>query len=155
MAKHNPSVLEALREHPFLQGVGEGPLKRLASFSALAYYETDDVILRAGERAITCHLIREGRVAITVHDPKRHQIVLQTLGEGSVAGWSWLTPPYRWCFDARAVSNVKTIAVAAEDLRKAFADDHEFGFEMLQRFTEIFAERLHAARFQLLDLYSA
>ena len=41
------------------------------------------------------------RVEIDV--PTRGPITLQTLADGEMLGWSWLFPPYRWQFDARAV----------------------------------------------------
>jgi hypothetical protein len=32
-------------------------------------------------------------------------------------------------------------------------DDHDFGFEMMKRFTLIMADRLEATRLQLMDVY--
>ena len=29
--------------------------------------------------------------------------MIETLEAGEVVGWSWLFPPYRWHFDARAL----------------------------------------------------
>ena len=52
------------------------------------------------------YVIRHGRVAIEVADPPTGPRVIDTVGDGDVVGWSWLVPPYRWIFDARATDDV-------------------------------------------------
>ena len=49
--------------------------------------------------------------------------MIETVGPGGAVGWSWLFPPYRWHFDARALDPVGAVAVDAACLRaKADAD---------------------------------
>ena len=37
--------------------------------------------------------------------PARGAVVIETIETGEVVGWSWLFPPYRWHFDARALDD--------------------------------------------------
>jgi hypothetical protein len=85
--------------------------------------------------------------------PERGRLVFQTLGEHEIVGISWLIPPYRWTFDARALELTRAIEVDARCLRQKCDDDHDLGYEMMKRFVPILVERLHAARMQILDLY--
>ena len=78
-----------------------------------------------------------------------------TLEKDSVLGWSWLFPPYRWQFNARAKTDIHAIAVEGACLRAKCFNDHEFGYDILQRFSQILAERLQSTRLQLMDVYSA
>ena len=64
-----------------------------------------------------------------------------------------MVEPYRWRFDARAVGEVGAIALDGRCLRDKAAVDPAFGYALLQRVTAVLAERLHAARIGLLDLY--
>ncbi len=74
---------------------------------------------------------------------------------GGTVGWSWLFPPYRWQFDARAIDSVGVVAVDATCLRaKADADD-AFGHQLVTRMAGVLLERLQATRIRLLDLYGA
>ena len=66
-------------------------------------FDPGDLLLAEGDPADTLYLLRRGRVAIEVHSPGAGPIVIETVGPGAVVGWSWLVPPYRWHFDARAV----------------------------------------------------
>ena len=45
-----------------------------------------------------------GDVALEIVVPGRGPHVVETLHTGEVLGWSWLFPPYRWTFDAQALT---------------------------------------------------
>jgi CRP/FNR family transcriptional regulator, cyclic AMP receptor protein len=70
-------------------------------------------------------------------------------------GWSWLVPPYRWVFDARAVAPTSAMAFDAVCLRGKCDADPALGFDLMQRVARVMYERLQAARVRLLDLYGA
>ena len=72
---------------------------------------------------------------------------------GEILGWSWLVPPYRWHFDARAVELTRAIALDGKCLREKCEEDHDLGYEVMRRFVVIIAQRLEETRLQLLDVY--
>ena len=80
---------------------------------------------------------------------------MQTLDAGDVFGWSSLMPPYRWTFDAIAYEDTRALVIDGPGLRKALESDHDLGYEVLKRFNTVFAERLKAARLQMLNLFEA
>ena len=45
--------------------------------------------------------------------PQRGAVTIETLHGGDILGWSWLFPPYRTIFDARALGVVRTLAFDA------------------------------------------
>ena len=51
-------------------------------------------------------------VALEVHVPNRGALVFETRDDDGVLGWSWLIPPYRWHFDARALVPTRATALA-------------------------------------------
>ena len=60
--------------------------------------------------------------------------MIQTLGEDDVIGYSWLFPPYRWRFDARAVEPLRALALDGQCLRGKCDDDPVLGYELMKRF---------------------
>ncbi len=64
-------------------------------------------IFKEGEAADTFYLIRDGKVAVEIFAPQRKPIIVATLGEGEILGWSWLLPPYQWKFHARAMRSAR------------------------------------------------
>jgi CRP/FNR family cyclic AMP-dependent transcriptional regulator len=71
-----------------------------------------------------------------------------------VLGWSWLFEPYRWHFDALAQTDVTAVAFDALCLRGKCDSNHDLGYEMVKRFSQVIMDRLQATRLALLDLYS-
>src|SRR5690606_24863039 len=92
-----------LADHPFLRGLDAAQLDVIADCARFVEFPAGACLFRAGEPARDCFLIRRGHVGVEINDVRQGPVVLQTLGEPSVLGWSWMVPPYRWCFDARAL----------------------------------------------------
>jgi CRP/FNR family cyclic AMP-dependent transcriptional regulator len=149
----DPGILEALGNHPFLQGFGEQHRIRLASGVRSLSAAPGEYLAREGESAQAFYLIQSGRVAIGTHLAERGAVPIQTVGPGEVVGWSWLLPPYRWQFDARAIDAVQGLVFNADGLRQQCEQDHELGFHLLRQLVAVIASRLAASRVQRLDIY--
>jgi CRP-like cAMP-binding protein len=118
-------------------------------------FNAGETIFREGEDADKFYLIRQGKVALETAVPQRGSVIIQTLGEGEVLGWSWLVAPYRWRFDARATELTRAIALDGKCLRGRSEEDHDLGYELMKRAAQIMEQRLQAARLQLLDVYGS
>jgi len=151
MEQHDLS--QSLHEHPFLSDMNDYLIKTLLSCASNVMIKEGTVIFQEGETAKNFYLIRSGRVALEVQGGEKGQIRVQTVGPGEVLGWSWLIAPYRWHFDALAVEDVHAFAIDATCLRTKSETDHNFGYEMLRRFSAVLERRLEASRLQLLDMY--
>jgi CRP-like cAMP-binding protein len=116
-------------------------------------FNAGEFLLEEGKEANTFYLIREGKVSLEVVIPGRGAVTFETLGGGEMLGWSWLIPPYRWRFDARAVHMTRAIAFDGKCLRAKCEDDHEMGYDLVKRVSASLGERLDATRFRLLDMY--
>ncbi|MCK4775551.1 MAG: Crp/Fnr family transcriptional regulator, partial [Candidatus Krumholzibacteria bacterium] len=73
--------------------------------------------------------------------------------DGDVVGWSWMFPPYKWHFDARAMELTRAAVFDARCLRGKFDKDPQLGFELMKRFASVMLDRLNISRLQLLDFY--
>jgi|SRR5512141_1448784 CRP/FNR family cyclic AMP-dependent transcriptional regulator len=142
-----------LAEHPFAQGLEERYLALLTSCASNVRFEAGRVIFREGEEANQFYMVREGNLAVELHAAERGAMTVLTVGAGEVLGWSWLVPPYRWNFDARALEPTRAIALDGKCLRTKAEQDHDLGYELLKRVAQIMEERLHATRLQLLNVY--
>lgn len=144
-----------LREHPFFHGMSDIHLATIAGCAINVRFEPGEFLAREGEEAKWFYILRHGRAALETFSPQKGPLVIQTVGEGEILGWSWLLPPYHWRFSARAMDLVRAVALDGECLRGKCEADHELGYQLLKRFAEVVAERLSATRMQLLDLYGA
>lgn len=144
-----------LAKHPFLKGLKPEHLKILVGCASNVRFNAGQFLFHEGEEANEFYMIREGKVAVQTQGAERGPIIVQTIGEGEVLGWSWLIPPYRWRFDVKALELTRAIALDGKCLRTKSEEDHDLGYQLLRRFAGIIVERLEAARLQLLDVYKA
>jgi CRP-like cAMP-binding protein len=143
-----------IAEHPFFAGLDGAFTALMVGCASNVRFKKGDYILREGDPANTFYLVREGKVAVEVLAPQRKPIILATLDEGEILGWSWLLAPYQWKFHARALDDVRAIALDGKCLRGKCEENHDLGYEVLKRFTGIMEQRLEATRLQLLDVYA-
>ncbi len=143
-----------IAEHPFFAGLASDYTSLLSGCASNVRFDAGTYIFKEGEEAGEFYLIRAGKVALEIFAPQRKPIMLATLGEGEILGWSWLLPPYHWRFHARAVDAVRAIALDGKCLRTKCEQDHDLGYEVMKRFAHILQQRLEATRLQLLDVYA-
>jgi len=140
-------------ELPFLKGLDQQYIQLITGCASNIKFEPNQYLIREGEEANHFYIIRQGKIAVEVFGAERGSLIIDTLQEGEVLGWSWLIPPYQWHFDARAVEMTRAIALDGKCLRNKCEQDHNLGYELLKRFAHVIEQRLQATRLQLLDLY--
>jgi CRP/FNR family cyclic AMP-dependent transcriptional regulator len=147
------SIDQLVAELPTFAGLEPAQLELIAGCGANRVFEAGEHLAREGDPADAFFVIRHGRVALEVAAPGRGALMISTLGEGAVVGWSWLFPPHRWSFDARALEQTRTVAFDGACLRGKCETDKALGYELMQRFAAVILDRLQATRLQLLDVY--
>ena len=142
-----------LSQHPFLQGLEKEHLALVVGCASNVRFDAEELLFDEGDEAEKFYIIRSGKVAVEMFIPGKGPMVIQTLGNGEVLGWSWLFPPYKWHFDARALELTRAIALDGKCLRKKCENDANLGYVLLKRFSQVMESRLSAMRLQLLDMY--
>ena len=148
-----PSPEEVLQEHPFFEGISDEHLEFLVSVARPLHIESNRFLFRQGGPADCFLVLYTGDMALELHVGAKGARIIQTLNEGEVVGWSWLYPPHRWMYDGRALNSVDCLCLDGEAVRTRMAKDHNFGYEILNRFGEVIVGALNRTRLQLLDVY--
>ena len=148
-------IEDVLSNHKFLSGMDPRLIEILGSCASMRQYYPEQYIFRQGEKAEHFYLIRSGQIDVEAFSASGGPVLIQSLKDGDVLGWSWLVPPYKWRFDARVVKPTEVVTLDARDLHGILATNHELGYELLKRFLIVIAERLEAERFQMVSVYGA
>jgi CRP-like cAMP-binding protein len=143
-----------LAAHPVFKDLSPAHLALMTSFASTQQYAPQHRIFEHDRHADHFYVVQSGQVAIEIPSLGGEPLRIQTLGPGSVLGWSWLLPPYRWMFDARAVLATEVVAIDGLRLREMCERDPGFGYQILKRFAALMAERLNAARLTAIRHYS-
>jgi len=142
-----------LAEHPCFRDLSDEYLALIVGCASNVRFDAGKEVLREGEEANQFYLVRTGKISVELMTPNKGPVIIETLTEGDILGWSWLVPPYTWHFNAKAVDLTRTIALDGKCLRMKCENDHHLGYELLKRFADIMIKRLESTRLQLLDIY--
>jgi len=140
-------------DHPFFEGLDARLIATADAHAVEREYAAGDVLFREGEVAGAFYLVFEGRVALEVAAADRERLTIQTIGPKDVLGWSWLVPPHRWRFDARAVKATRVLVVDSRALLDAFDARPADGYAFLRRLVPVMGERLEMARIQIVNIH--
>jgi CRP-like cAMP-binding protein len=147
------SLENLLADVPFLEGLPPGALTLIAGCAGYGHVAAGENLFREGDAADTFYIVRHGSVALETFVPARGPVVIETIEAGEVIGWSWLFAPYRWHFDARALTAVRATAFDGACLRQKCDNDPALGYDLMGRFAQVLIERLQWTRLRLLDVY--
>jgi CRP/FNR family transcriptional regulator, cyclic AMP receptor protein len=146
------TVEQEIADSRLFAGLEPSQFEFIAGCARFEHVDAGTFLIREGEHADKFFLIRHGTVTLELHAPTG-SLVIQTLGDGEVVGWSWLFPPYRWHMDGRATTPCSLVTFDGACLRGKAQDDHELGYQLMSRFAANLIDRLQATRFQLIDVY--
>ena len=141
--------------HRLFKGLGPEFVALAAGCAKNVRFNADEYLFHAENSADWIYLLRHGRVALELVTPGRGAVQFETLGEGEIVGLTWLLPPYRWGYDARAIELTRAIALDAKCLRDKCEADHDLGYALMKRFLPVLVQRLQALRLQVLDVYGS
>jgi CRP-like cAMP-binding protein len=144
---------KTLGAHPFFKDLGGEHLQTLVGCTTNVRFDAGDFIFREGQAADRFYVVRHGTVAVEIFVPGRGPVTIETVEAGEVLGWSWLFPPYKARFEARALTLVRALALDGACLRAKCERDPALGYELMRRFAPVLIQRLESTRMQLLDLY--
>ncbi len=146
------TATDILADLSFFEDMPHEHLESLANCASPIEFKKGEFLLHVGKQATEFIAIRDGMVALEMEAANKIT-TLQTIGEGSIVGWSWLVPPYTWHYDARAVTPVTAVRFNAACVRQKCDADPAFGYEVLKRFSQVIVQRLIATRMQMADMY--
>jgi len=143
-----------LSAHEFFKGLNEDFITLLSDYATERKVKKGEVLFQPGKPANRFYLLRNGRVSVQVPALVGPALELQVLGDNQILGWSWLIPPYRWNFLARAVEDTDLLEFDGSAILERCEQDPKFGYELFKRFTALMSERLDAARQKMMDQWN-
>ena len=149
-----PSTADYLAAHDFFSALNEDYIKLLSEFVTERQVAKGEVLFQQGKIADKFYLVRKGQVSVQVPALVGPPLELQILGDNQILGWSWLIPPYRWNFLARATEDTELLEFDGRAILARCEKDPKFGYELLKRFTALMSERLNVARQKMMDQWN-
>ena len=148
-----PTLLTAIGEQPFFEGLSQQHLQTLADCATRTLFVPGQIILRQGDPANRFYLIENGEAVVELNSKDGKPIVIQTLGPGRELGWSWVLSPYFEHFTVRSLTELKAIFFYGTFLRAKCEEDHDLGHEVMKRMAGVMGHRIEATSQRLLEFH--
>ena len=151
----NQFLADSLGQNPWFQALEPTHFQTLVAIASEVSWKEGQIIFSEGDSDDRLYLVMQGRVALEIFIPGQGHTTILTLGPNEIFGWSAVTPVVGTrTASARAVNSGRAIAFDSQALRQACDDDHDLGYFVYRRLTNVIAGRLSATRLQLLDVYA-
>lgn len=144
-------IEKILTERNFFAGLDAKDLSFLAGCAEKRQLKRGKVLFRYGAPAEEFYLLLSGVITLEVAAIEGPPLILQNLGQGAVLGWSWLIPPYKWSFQARADEDCDILAFDGKAILARCEAEPAFGYDILKRFSTLMSERLSYARSRMME----
>jgi CRP-like cAMP-binding protein len=145
-------MAKRVSSHPFVRGLSPRQLTLLTDCALPARFAPGEIIFRQGEPAARFYLITRGEVVLEARADGGEPVAMETIGAGDFLGWSWMMPPYRWHFTARATAPTEAVFFVSQILRQYCERNHSLGKELHERISAVMMKRLQTVRQKVLSL---
>lgn len=144
---------ETLAKLSLFEGLPDGALQAIASFSREMTYGPETVIFSPDTAADHLYVLLEGSVRLTVFvSPLSGPVTVTVLGTpGQAFGFSSLFGSPHHNSSAEAGSRVRTVAVRGRELMDYLAKEPGTGFTLMTRVAQRISNRLAALRRLLIE----
>src|SRR5690606_19574596 len=134
--KSSSKIKSILFEHTFLKEMKKEHISAIADYATEISYKPDEYIFKEKNDAVCFYLILNGSVNLEIYSPEKGLIQIETIGDGEILGWSWLYPPCRWRFDARAITDVQALVFDGKKIKELVENNYEMGYRIHKLFAQ-------------------
>jgi CRP-like cAMP-binding protein len=147
------SLEPIIARHPFVAGMEQRHIDFIVGCARNVKFHAGERIFREGQSADTFYLLRSGDVRLLTFRVRMGEMVVQTLHDDDILGWSWLIPPFISRNDAEAITLVRAIAFDGACMRRKMEEDHDLGYSLTLRMLACLYDQFQMKRLQSLDIF--
>jgi CRP/FNR family transcriptional regulator, cyclic AMP receptor protein len=148
---NSQSIKKYLLTHSFFSGLNDGTLDFLCQCSSSHEIKKGLILFQQGANADKFYVIHNGRISIQMPAIMGPNLLIQTLENDHILGWSWMIPPYKWSFQAVAEKDTELLMFNGSALLAHCEQDPKFGYDLLKKFAGLMSTRLDVARQKMMD----
>jgi CRP-like cAMP-binding protein len=146
-------VLTELQRLPIAEELGKTRLERMAEVARLEEYSPGTLLFREGEPADDPRIIISGLISLMINVPHQGEMVVNTVSDGELLGFSALLSRHRWRSSARVSQTTRCLRFQGEALRQLMEMDHELGYQILRVAFRVATQRMGDGFLQILDVF--
>jgi toluene monooxygenase system ferredoxin subunit len=144
--------LDVILKSYVFENMSDEQLHKLDSISHEETFTTGQYVFREGDQATRLYIVETGKVElqmkITPSTSQRStsQACVEVIADLATFGWSAIAKPYIYKGSVKAVDTCKLIVIDGIKLIELMESDHDMGYEIMKRSSEIISHRLMLTR---------
>jgi len=152
MAKR-ADLIEAIQNIPWFIDLKPTQVERLVTIAGIREVDQGDILFHEGDREDFMYVILEGQVSLHNFVPSHGDLYIYTADPLDILGWSSMTPVVRQrTATGCALSPVRLLTFDSEALRRMCDEDHDLGYLIMKRLSNLVASQYLVTRLVLYDL---
>ena len=88
-------LVSYLRSHTIFSDLKPAHIEILANHAEEKVFASGELLFEQQDAAENFYILRDGSIKVEVPSIMGPALVVQSLGQDDVLGWSWLIPPYK------------------------------------------------------------
>ncbi|HVP20682.1 MAG TPA: cyclic nucleotide-binding domain-containing protein [Anaerolineaceae bacterium] len=146
-------LIEAIQNIPWFVDLTPTQVERLVGIANIRQVAEGELLFREGDREDLMYIILEGQVKLDSYVPSYGPLFVYTADPLDILGWSSMTPVVRQrTASGRALACVKLLTFDSEALRRLCEEDHDLGYLIMKRLSNLVASQYLVNRLALYDL---
>lgn len=141
-----PNIVNYLKNHEVFGSLSEAYLTKIAEWTRVVSFEAGETIFLTGQPADCFYLLMDGKIGLFTGMNSGDEVMVHTVDAREILGLSWISPPYHWEFDARALGPSNMIRFDGKAIREQCERDPVFGYGTLKKVVGLMLSRLHGVR---------
>ncbi len=146
-------ITQTMQTIPWFLDLKPYQLERLSRIADIHNMGANEELFLEGAREDKLYILLDGQVNVWVHVPARGDVCVFTAEPLDIIGWSTLTPVVRQrTATAKSTCPSRLLSLNGEMLRRLCDEDHDIGFIIMRRVSNVVASRLLTTRLKLFDI---
>ncbi|MBW2707705.1 MAG: PAS domain S-box protein [Deltaproteobacteria bacterium] len=135
-------AFDDLRKIILLENVSDAMLGKMVPLLEMRVFSERDVIFQQGDDADLLYMLKEGKVLLEVDASDTISVSMGAMKAGFSFGWSSLFPGSSYTATAVCVEPTEIIAICGKDLVRLMDENHDNGYAIMWKATDILRRRL-------------
>ncbi len=137
-----PTDPDRLKRYACFRALTEDQRQAVAQSVREECFYPRHILFQEGQPGSQLYMLAAGKVEVLYNIGEEGQTRVDTVGEGEILGCSSLIDPYAYSSTARCLSEIETLVLNAEALRKLMDDDCQIGYSIQNHIIRMLLDRI-------------
>ncbi|MCD6425198.1 MAG: cyclic nucleotide-binding domain-containing protein [Anaerolineales bacterium] len=142
-----PTNPDRLTRYTCFRALTEDQRQAVAQLAREECFYPGHILFQDEKPGTHLYMLATGEVEVLYNVGEDNPTHVDALGEGEILGCSSLIDPYMYSSTARCLSEIETLVLDAEELRKLMEKDCQIGYSIQKHIIQMLLDRILELRF--------